>query len=386
MKLILKLIAGIIIGILLGLYAPLPIARAMVTVKVLLGELIFFVVPLIILFFITSGIAALGKDSGKMVGVTTGLAYTSTIIAGHLALLVAFIVIPFISAGGSTEGTATEGLKSYMDFGVDPIFSVMTALILAFILGIGIAKTGSTTLQRFFDEGKNIIELMIAKVIIPILPFYIAGIFVEVAHDGGVYQTLTTFGIVLLVAVLTHWVWLIILYSSVGAMTKQNPFKALKTMLPAYFTAIGTMSSAATIPVTLRQTKENKVSDKAADFVIPLCANIHLSGSIITLVLASTAVMVIQNHAGLPSYLDMLSFILLLGVVMIAAPGVPGGAVMASLGILSSVLGFDEAALGLMIALYTAQDSFGTATNVTGDGAIAMLVDKWSGRSAKSND
>ena len=211
----------------------------------------------------------------------------------------------------------------------------------------------------------------------PVLPFYIASIFAELTADGTVFDTLKAFGLVLVMAVIVHWLWLIILYLAAGGMTGKNPFTALKNMLPAYFTGLGTMSSAATIPVTVRQTKENKVSEGIADSAVPLCATIHLSGSTITLTMCSVAVMVLSNHLSMPTFGMMLPFILMLGIIMIAAPGVPGGAVMAALGLLGTMLGFDETALGLMIGLYMAQDSFGTAANVTGDGAIALMVDKF---------
>src|SRR5690625_4883489 len=263
------------------------------------------------------------------------------------------------------------------------MMGVMTALVLAFVVGIGITRINSPTLHAFFDEGKEIIERMIWKIIIPILPFYIGTIFAELAADGTVFETLKAFGLVLVTAVIVHWIWLIVLYLVGGTVYGKNPLTALKNMLPAYFTGLGTMSSAATIPVTVQSTKSNDVSDGVADSAVPLCATIHLSGSTITLVLCSVAVMVLSNDLPMPTFGMMLPFILMLGIIMIAAPGVPGGAVMAALGLLSTMLGFDETALGLMIALYMAQDSFGTATNVTGDGAIAIMVDQFMKESAE---
>lgn len=279
---------------------------------------------------------------------------------------------------GQSGGNAEEapGFEPFFEFTIDPITGVMTALVAAFVFGIGITRLNSPTLKSFFDEGKEIIERMIWKIIIPVLPFYIGSIFAELAADGTVLDTLKAFGLVLVLAVVVHWVWLTILFTVAGIFTGRNPFSALKTMLPAYFTGLGTMSSAATIPVTVRQSKENDVSDGIADSAVPLSATIHLSGSTITIVLCSVAVMVISNGLSMPSFGMMLPFILMVGIVMIAAPGVPGGAVMAALGLLSTMLGFDETALGLMIGLYMAQDSFGTAANVTGDGAIALIVDK----------
>lgn len=238
------------------------------------------------------------------------------------------------------------------------------------------AKTESKTLKVVFDEGKNIIDLVIAKIIIPFLPIYIATIFAELAGEGTVFGTLKVFGVVLVLAIVTHWIWLIVQYVAAGVVSGKNPFMLLKNMMPAYFTAIGTMSSAATIPVTLRSVKQNKVKDEIADFGVPLCATIYLSGSVITIVTCTVAVMLLTPELPQPTLMMMLPVIFMLGLIMVAAPGVPGGAIMAALGILTTMLGFGEATIGLMIALYMAQDSFGTAANVTGDGAINVIVDK----------
>lgn len=376
MKLIAKLIAGIVAGILLGLTQIDWIVRLAVTVKDLFGGFIHFIVPFIILLFIASGISKLGKESGKLLGATVGTAYVSTLLAGILAFFVASFIMPLVVSTGTVPEEG-EGIKGFLDLEIEPVMGVLTALICAFVFGIGMTRVKSDTLMKAFDEGREIIELTIAKVVLPILPFYIAGIFAELAAAGTVFQTLKVFGIVLIVAVLLHWVWLLVLYTLAGLYNRRNPFVLLKNMLPAFFTAIGTMSSAATIPVTLRQAKANQVSDEIANFSIPLCATIHLSGSTITITSCSVAVMALLNEGGIPGFFEMLPFILMLGVIMVAAPGVPGGAVMAAAGILASMLGFNEEAIGLMIALYMAQDSFGTATNVTGDGAIALLLDKY---------
>lgn len=378
MKLILKLIIGIVAGIVIGLFSPEAVTKIFITLKMIFGQLIGFAVPLIILFFITSGISTLGKNSGRMLGLNTGLAYASTILAGLLAFTMA--ILSFEAFDLVTGHDLVKGVSytPYFEFTIAPLMGVMTALFTAFFFGIGITKTESSTLKGFFDQGKDIIELFISKILIPILPLYIASIFVDLAATGTVWNTLQTFGLVLLLALLTHWIWLTSLFIFAGISTKRNPFPAMKVMMPAYFTALGTMSSAATIPVTLKQVKQNKIKEEVADFTIPFSAAIHLPGSTITIVLCATAVMIMTTGLGMPSLAQMLPFILVLGVIMIAAPGVPGGAVMAALGLLGSMLGFNETAIGLMIALYMAQDSFGTACNVTGDGAIAMLVDKYS--------
>ncbi|WP_164667249.1 dicarboxylate/amino acid:cation symporter [Virgibacillus doumboii] len=379
MKLIGKLLLGIVSGIIIGLIAPDFLSRGIVTFKEIFGQFLGFTIPLIIIFFIVSGIASFGKESGKMLGITSAVAYSSSILAGTLAFIVALIVIPMLVGNGGGSAEETGGFKPFFELTIDPAMGVMTALVLSFVFGVGITRIESPVLRSFFDEGKEIIERLIWKIIIPILPFYIASIFAEIAADGAVFETLKAFGLVLVMAVVVHWVWISILYLVAGTFAGKSPFKALKNMLPAYFTGLGTMSSAATIPVTVRSAKNNKVSDGVADSAVPLCATIHLSGSTITIVTCSVAVMVLSSGLSLPTFGMMIPFILMLGIIMIAAPGVPGGAVMAALGLLGSMLGFDDTALGLMIALYMAQDSFGTAANVTGDGAIALIVDKLTG-------
>jgi Na+/H+-dicarboxylate symporter len=379
MKIVLKLLAGMAAGIIIGLAAPAWGIRLAMTIRLLLGELILFVIPLIIFFFVTSGIASLPRRSGQLLGRTLAFAYGSTITAGILAYLVAVNLLPRITPAARSAGTSEASLQPLLAFDVEPLFGVITALVAAFIFGLGINATGSTTLRACFDEGRAIIDRLLARVIIPLLPVYIAGVFAGMAADGRVFATLQTFGLVLLVAVALHWVWLGTLFGVTGALQGRSPWRLIRLMLPAYVTALGTMSSAATIPVTLRSVKSLGVRGPIADFVTPLCANIHLSGSTITLVACATAVMAISPELGLPTLAQMVPFILVLGVVMVAAPGAPGGAVMAALGLLGSMLGFSEANLALMIALYVAQDSFGTATNVTGDGAIALWMDRFFG-------
>ena len=377
MALILKLIAGIVIGMLCGLYAPHWLTQLLITFKGLFGELLFFTVPLLILFFITSGIAALPRNSGKLLSRTLGFAYLSTITAGTLAFLVASVVVPMLTQA-NTAATASDvaHLAPFIEMDIPPAISVMTALVLAFIFGLGIAATQAVQLKQLSDQGRDVIQLMLEKVIIPLLPLYIAGEFAQMAAAGTVFATLKTFGSVLLLAVAMHWCWIIMLYTIAGVKAGKSPFALIKNMMPAYFTALGTMSSAATIPVSLQATKANNVKPDVANFTVPLCATIHLSGSTITIVTCAMAVVTMVNGLEMPSLLTVLPFIFMLGVVMLAAPGVPGGAVMSAVGLLGSMLGFGDAAIALMIALYMAQDSFGTACNVTGDGAIAVLVDK----------
>ena len=383
MKLIIRLIAGILVGITVGsLYYAFGgtffelLARLFVTGEAILGAIIFFTIPFIILFFIASGISRITGGSGKVVGATLGVAYISTIGAGLLAYFVAILVMPLITDGGSVPEEGTE-LTPFFEFDIPPIMDILSALVLAFAIGIVITVTKTETMRKWVDDGKVITEYVIEKVIINILPFYIAGVFAGMSATGTVFDTLAVFGVVLLVAILLHWVWITIQYIIAGMALGKNPFVMIKTMLPAYFTALGTMSSAATIPVTLKRVKENGVRNRIADFVVPLCANIHLSGSTITIVSCSIAVMTVLPDYSMPGFFEILGTILLLGIVMIAAPGVPGGAIMAASGVLMANLGFNEAAVAFMIALYMAQDSFGTATNITGDGAVAAIIDAY---------
>jgi Na+/H+-dicarboxylate symporter len=376
MKLIVKLIAGIAFGILLGLFAPDWITRLLLTFKALFGQLLFFTIPLLILFYITSGIAGLPRNSGRLLGTTLGLAYGSTLLAGIVAFLAAGILVPVLTGGavGPTE-EAAAALTPYITMDIPPLFGIMSALAAAFIFGLGIAATRAVGLQRLFDEGRDVIKALLVRVIIPFLPVYIAGVFAELAAAGTVFATLKTFGVVLAMSVGLHWLWIVFLFVVAGLKVGASPIRLIAGMLPAYFTALGTMSSAATIPVTLQAVRANGVKDSVSAFTVPLCATTHLAGSTITIVSCAVAVMVLHDGLAVPSLLNMLPFILTLGVVMLAAPGVPGGAVMAAVGLLGSMLGFGETAIALMIALYMAQDSFGTACNVTGDGAIALLVD-----------
>lgn len=378
MLLILKLIAGIVLGMLLGLYAPTVLTQLLITFKGLFAQLLFFTIPLLILFFITSGIANLPQNSGKLLGRTLGTAYLSTILAGSLAFFVAALLVPMLAGSADAAATAGNGtvLTPFIELAIPPVFNVMTALALAFIFGLGIAATRAEQLKQLSDQGRDVIQLLLTKVIIPLLPFYIAGVFAEMAVAGTVFGTLKTFGVVLLLSIALHWVWIFALFTLAAIKAGRSPFGLVKNMLPAYFTALGTMSSAATIPVSLQATKNNGVKEDIANFTVPLCATTHLAGSTITIVACAVAVMVMQDGLAIPSFLTMLPFILMLGLVMLAAPGVPGGAVMSAVALLISMLGFGDAAIALMIALYMAQDSFGTACNVTGDGAIAVLVDK----------
>lgn len=372
-----RIILAIAAGVLIGSVAPEWMARIFATFTAIFGNFLNFVVPLIILGFIAPGIAKLGRGSGKLLGAATGVAYASTIIAGVIAFFVASSILPNFMAGQSMsaiDDPENALATSFIELSMPPAFGVMTALLLAFLLGIGMAATGSKVMASFFDEFQLIIEKTITFVIIPLLPFHIFGIFANMAYGGAVMEILSLFAVVFILIIVLHWTMLTLQYSTAGALVKRNPFSLIRTMLPAYFTALGTQSSAATIPVTLRQARKTGANERVVDFTVPLFATIHLSGSTITLVSCAIGVMLLSGQT--PAFGSFFPFILMLGVTMIAAPGVPGGAVMAAIGLLEVMLGFDATMVALMIALYMAQDSFGTAANVTGDGALANLVDR----------
>lgn len=369
---------AIALGILIGSVAPESVVRLLATFNGLFGNFLGFVVPLIIIAFIAPGIAQLGKGSGKLLGLATFFAYSSTLVAGFLALVVGMNVLPhFIkpNAVGSFENPEDFLASAFFQVDMPPAFGIMSALLLAFIFGIGMAATKSDVLLKGFIEFNVIIEKVINHVIIPLLPIHIFGIFMNMTFGGQVAKILSVFAIVFVIVILLHFTMLILQYSFAGALNKQNPFRLMKIMSPAYFTALGTQSSAATIPVTLKQARKTGASEKVTDFTVPLFATIHLSGSTITLVTCAIGVLLLNGES--IEITKIISFIFMLGITMIAAPGVPGGAVMAAIGLLSSMLGFNETMIALMIALYLAQDSFGTAANVTGDGALSMIVDRF---------
>ncbi|TAA71911.1 dicarboxylate/amino acid:cation symporter [Planococcus salinarum] len=373
-----RIVLAIVLGVIIGSFAPENLVRVFATFTSIFGNFLNFVVPLIILGFIAPGIAKLGKGSGKLLGISTLVAYGSTVVAGVFAFFAAIIVLPGFMDGReltSLDDPEHALAETFISLEMTPLFGVMAALILAFLLGIGMAATGSKTMISFFEEFQTIIEKTISAIIIPLLPFYIFGIFANMAFGGAVMEILSLFGIVFVLIIILHWLMLLLQYTTAGALVQRNPLRMMKIMLPAYFTALGTQSSAATIPVTLRQARKTGADERIADFSVPLFATIHLSGSTITLVSCAIGVVFLTGQT--PEFSSFFPFILMLGVTMIAAPGVPGGAVMAAIGLLQSMLGFDETMVALMIALYMAQDSFGTAANVTGDGALTNIVDRF---------
>ncbi|MDF2855712.1 MAG: hypothetical protein K0Q87_1563 [Neobacillus sp.] len=382
-----RIILAIILGIIIGKIAPDWSIRSLATFNGLFGNFLGFVIPLIIVGFIAPGIGQLGKGAGKLLGITTGLAYLSTILAGLLTFFAASVIYPRIldASGSFSEFDNPEKalLSAFFTVDMPPVMGVMTALLLAFLLGIGVTVVKGNSLSNVLEEFRVIVEKVISAIIIPLLPVHILGIFANMTNGGQVETILSVFAKVFVMIIILHIVMLLFQYTTGGMIAGKNPLKLLKGMLPAYFTALGTQSSASTIPVTLSAAKKVGVREKIADFTVPLLATIHLSGSTITLVSCSMAILFLTGNS--PDLASYFPFILMLGVTMIAAPGVPGGAVMAALGLLETMLGFDQTMVTLMIALYLAQDSFGTACNVTGDGAISVMVDKLSGKQSEES-
>lgn len=373
-----KVIIAIVAGIVASLFFPMWGVRIFVTISSIFSGFLSFIIPLIILGLVAPGIADLGKGAGKLLAITALIAYGSTILAGLFSYFTTRWSLPLLlSAEELTSGSNlsfVETVVAYFNVDMPPLMSVTTALILAFVIGLGVAAIDGDKTKALLQEFREIIILIIEKAIIPLLPLYIFGIFIKIGAEGQVALVLGLFFKVILVIFVMHVLWLLFQFITAGAITNKNPFRALLTMMPAYMTALGTQSSAATIPVTLMQAKKNGVDEDVADFVIPLCATIHLSGSMLKIVSCAFAIMFMT---GMDAGFDMfIGFIMMLGITMIAAPGVPGGAIMAAVALLQSMLGFDETLIGLMIALYITMDSFGTACNVTGDGAIAMVMNK----------
>ncbi|MGP4976890.1 dicarboxylate/amino acid:cation symporter [Brachybacterium tyrofermentans] len=374
-----RILLAIVLGIVLGLVMPEAIARVFTTFNGVFSGFLGFLIPLIIVGLVTPAIGELGHGAGKMLAATAGFAYLSTVLCGLFALALSMLLLPRMLSGASIDSLDNpedSAIAAYFEIEIPPVFDVMTALILSFCLGIGLTLVKRGALQESFEQLRTIIVRIIEAIIIPLLPLYIFGMFLGLTMNGQIWTVIGTFLTVILLVFAMTVVVLLAQYGVAGWAMGRNPLRMLWTMLPAYMTALGTSSSAATIPVTAECAKRNGIPDAIADFVVPLCATIHLSGSTLKITTFAVAIMIVT---GMPLHVGALvGFVLMLGVVMIAAPGVPGGAIMAAAGVLASLLGFSEAAVGLMIAAYIAIDSFGTATNVTGDGAIAAVMTKLS--------
>ncbi len=369
---------AIVSGIVLGQVMPAGMVRLFVTFNGLFGNFLSFSIPLIILGLVAPAIGEIGKGAGRLLLVTALIAYGSTIFSGFFTYFSASAVFPTLLTPDTQlmamENPETLMLTSYFTVAMPPLMDIMTALLLSFVIGLGLTVMLGDALHRAFVNFRDIITRLIESVIVPLLPLHIFGIFLNITVSGQVAGIMAMFLKVILVIFVLHILLLLVQFAIAGLIGRRNPLRLLMNMLPAYATALGTQSSAATIPVTLRQVIKNGVRENVAVFTVPLCATIHLSGSTMKIVACAMAILMMSGE---PVTLARFGgFILMLGITMVAAPGVPGGAIMAALGPLHSMLGFNETLQALMIALYIAMDSFGTACNVTGDGAIAVVVDR----------
>ncbi len=381
-----KIIIAIVCGVVFGMFLPGEVVRVFLTFNGIFSQFLGFLIPLLILGLVAPAISDIGQGAGKMLIATTALAYFATVTSGLLSYAVSELTFPSLIDTQTTAASlaTTEAMAPFFTVEIPAPMNVMTALVLAFTLGLTTATMQSVALKNVMKDFMQVIIKTINVAIIPLLPIYIFGIFLNMAYTGDAARVLTVFVKIIGVIFVMHIFLLIFQYCVAGAFVGKNPFRLLGRMLPAYFTALGTQSSAATIPVTLRQTIANGVNKSIAGFVIPLCATIHMSGSVMKIVACAMALMMMQHISY--DFVTVIGFILMLAISIVAAPGVPGGAIMASLGVLASILGFTEADQALMIALYIAMDSFGTACNVTGDGSLALLIDKWFGGKDKSED
>lgn len=371
-----RILIAIVLGVLCGMFFPEWAVRCFVTFNSVFSHFLSFLIPLIIVGLVTPAIADIGKGAGKLLLITAMIAYGDTVFSGYLSYFVSTGIFPMlIDPAKATEAVATAGeIEPFFTIEIPPLLDVMSALISAFVMGLGISFFESPTLKKCFDEFRDIVAKTIEVALIPILPLFIFSIFLNMSFTGQAWHIINVFITIIGVIFVMHIFLLVFQYCIAGAISRRNPFRALYNMLPAYFTALGTSSSAATIPVTLKQAKKNGVSEGIVGFVVPLCATIHLSGSAMKITACAVALLLMQGGS-----IDIglfTGFILMLGVMMVAAPGVPGGAIMAALAVLQSILGFTPDQQAVMIALYITMDSFGTACNVTGDGAIALVIDR----------
>ena len=368
-----RLLLGIAVGILCGLVFSESVMKVIVTLQYIMGQLITFCVPLIIIGFIAPSITKLGANASRLLGVAVVIAYVSSICAAFMSMGAGYALIPHLSIDTSVAGLR-ELPEVVFELNIPQIMSVMSALVLSILIGLAATWTKSQGFINLLAEFQNIVLDIVKKVIIPILPFYIAATFCNLSYEGMITRQLPAFLQIIVIVMLGHYIWLAVLYLLAGAYSGKNPWEVLRHYGPAYLTAVGTMSSAATLAVALDCARKSKVLRKdMVSFGIPLFANIHLCGSVLTEVFF---VMTISKmlYGSIPSVGTMVLFCLLLGIFAIGAPGVPGGTVMASLGLITGILLFDDAGTALMLAIFALQDSFGTACNVTGDGALTLML------------
>lgn len=381
-----KLIIGIILGILIGMYLPEWVGRLIVTASSLFSMFLKFVIPMMILAFVTMGIADLTQGAGKLLGITAAISYASTLIAGSVSFFVAnSLFMSFMDPEALERIAKTAGISvaPYLSLSVTPILDTLAAVLLAFILGLCMStmrgKEIGNTLYDFMKDFSAIINKVLHTIIVPFLPLYICGTFIDMTRSGKTFAILGILWKVFIIVIIMHLLYLVFAFFIAGGISKKNPLMLLKNQIPGYTTAVGTQSSAATIPVNLECAKADGISEEIRNFVVPLCANIHMAGSMITITACATAVCMMN---GLPISINtVVPFIATLGIAMVASPGAPGGSIMTALPFLYMVgLGTEELQ-AIMIALYITQDSFGTACNVSGDNAIGLIVDaiykKW---------
>lgn len=372
--LLIKIALAIVLGIVIGVYFPPEIATTCIEISNFLQKLISFLVPLIVIGFVVSGISSLKNSSGKLLGLTVAVSYTFMVICAVGGYFVTKQVFPMLLAGQNMDLSGFDfKYNPYFNINIPPLMDVTTAIVLAFIIGVGISKIKGNFLRNFFDEFHDIIELTVQKVMIPMIPFYIVGVFVKMSSKGKIVDILFNFSKLIGVIIAIHIVALLFQYIVAAIISKKNVFRLMKNVLPAYATSVATQSSVAVIPFSIECAEKNGVSKKIANFILPLCSTIHLTGSAISITANVLAVMMMNNME--ISFLKILPFILILGVIMVAAPGVPCGTMFAVFPVLQASLGFTEPMLGMIVALHVAQDGFGTACNVTGDGAIAVIAE-----------
>lgn len=371
-----KIVIAVYVGFVSGSHLTDTLLSLVVTIKNLVGQLIMFFVPLIILAFISSSITKMGRVASRLVVFSLTLAYLSSVGAAFMAMGLGCAIIPELSISDVVE--SAKGIPPLVfELNIPPIMSVITALVFAIMVGLSAVWSGSITIINLLDESQKMVLILIKRVLIPIIPLFIATNFALLSYEGVIMEQLPIFLNVMVVVLISHFVWLSLLYGVAFVVTWKNPWEVIRHYAPPYFTAIGTMSSAATLPVSLDAARKSSIlSDRSVDFAIPIFSNIHLCGSILTEVFF---VMTVSQmvYGVLPQISTMVLFILLLGVFAIGAPGVPGGTVIASLGIVVSILGFDDSATALLLTIFALQDSFGTACNVVGDGALTMIVDRF---------
>ena len=380
-----KLIIAIVIGILFGQFLPVWFCRIVVTLSTIFSTFLSFVIPLMILAYVTMGIANLKSGAGRLLLVTVCLAYCSTLIAGSGSYFVASTLFPsFMSADALEQIAATAGnsLETYFSLDIPPLFDTLSAVVLAFVLGLCLStlrgKTIGDTLYNAMTDFSGIIDQVLHSVIIPLLPLYICGTFTNMTKSGQTFAILSILWKVFLVVILMHLTCIVIQFLVAGTVSRKNPFRLIRNQIPGYVTALGTQSSAATIPVNLQCAESDGVSEEIRNFVVPLCANIHMAGSMITITACSTAVC-LMNQIPI-SLATVIPFIMTLGIAMVASPGAPGGSIMTALPFLYMVFGAEAGdpsgpICAIMVALYITQDSFGTACNVSGDNAIGVIVE-----------